>query len=60
MDGEHRIEEVREPDAVGLGDRRKRLPSPSKLQGRPCSTTSMVGSSCRKSSRWSTFPSGVV
>ena len=47
VDGQHGVEERGEADAMGLGDQAKRAPSPSKLQGRPCSTTSMRGSSWR-------------
>ena len=59
--GEQRVEEVGEADPVGL--RRPvetGAPSPSKLQGRPCSTTSIRGSSWRYSSSFATLPAAVL
>ena len=47
VDRQHRVEEVRQPDALRLGDEPEQAPSPSKLHGRPCSTTSSRGSSWR-------------
>ena len=47
VDGQQRIEEIGQPDSVGLRQQPEQRPSPSKLHGRPDSAISSVGSRSR-------------
>ena len=47
VDGQQRIEEVGQADAVASETSRKSAPSPSKLQGRPADAISRRGSPSR-------------